>query len=501
MRRWVLLAVLVMVCAAGAGAATCNNADINNNGFTGGTQGEDDFNLWANCVTFDEAHTGRIILHERVILIPENVTFSIAAQALISTPNTAVYTVSADVAPVIIKHGAEFKYTADAATPTVGIQIAGKARYTVSQSDSHMVEALNAGVSYLADGSGVTVTMDPVGSILDTPSLGAINGGTFAGTYVGFYEDISVTGVSAGALASWIGYRFGTEYDGDAFGTILAFEAEPNQSGGDFVGYRILYGATGGTSVGFQSDIPAGTGNRFLDSSGTAVSTIKGAVRIGDTTAPTKLLEVLGDVLVASDTTGRTLCIREPSGSGTNQGCLDFPAAAGDGAISILPLTGNMAVTTGALTSAHLAAFDSSGRIVDGGAAPNVPKVTVLSSSSDVSIASTSEVQVLSGSVGTTSGKNLAIQVSVKMLNSASANRSYTGQIRRGGTACSDATAVTDGDGYAAVVAQNDRRMLVYSATEASPSTGTQTYRLCVLSSSATGTQTTEYEQLTFVEF
>lgn len=124
---------------------------------------------------------------------------------------------------------------------------------------------------------------------------------------------------------------------------------------------------------------------------------------------------------------------------------------------------------------------------------------TVLSTTADTSIASTSEVQLLSGSVTTRSGKTIIVTAAVKLVNSASASRSYTFQLRRGGTGCADGTAVTDGDGYLPGTGAGDRWTHVYSANESSPG-GTVTYRLCAKSSSATGTQTAEYAQMTFTE-
>lgn len=74
----------------------------------------------------------------------------------------------------------------------------------------------------------------------------------------------------------------------------------------------------------------AGGIKRNLLFSGDAVSVMVGGLRIGDTTAPTQKLEVLGHVLLDNSGTASEVRFREPSGSGANYTAFKAQAQAAD---------------------------------------------------------------------------------------------------------------------------------------------------------------------------
>ena len=59
---------LLLLLAKLAFAGCADDTQLSTAGFTGGTTSSNDFNLYANCAAFDTANTGRIKLHERLLL-------------------------------------------------------------------------------------------------------------------------------------------------------------------------------------------------------------------------------------------------------------------------------------------------------------------------------------------------------------------------------------------------------------------------------------------------
>lgn len=79
-----------------------------------------------------------------------------------------------------------------------------------------------------------------------------------------------------------------------------------------------------------RSAVTSGTGKYCIYSSGSAQSVHTGSVRIGDTTAPTQKLEVLGNILLDNSGTASELRFREPSASGSNYTAFKAQAQSGD---------------------------------------------------------------------------------------------------------------------------------------------------------------------------
>ena len=122
-------------------------------------------------------------------------------------------------------------------------------------------------------------------------------------------------------------------------------------------------------------------------------------------------------------------------------------------------------------------------------------------SQADANLASTTDVQILSSSIKVELGRTESFHISVRLNNAASGARTYTCTLRRGGSSCtSGSTLVTDSTAVQ-VCGNSEIRTLTWMANEASPSDVPVTYRVCCNSSSATGTQTTEYQQLDVFEF
>lgn len=139
---------------------------------------------------------------------------------------------------------------------------------------------------YLTSAANTNMTLSSVDGILGGPiftRLSGSNTGT-VGRVTGFYM-VGGPGSAGWTIDDWIGFTMQDPTDGGGSTiTDLGLADVPNLTGG----------STGGQTFALRSAITSGTHKHFLLDTGGAQSKITGKVRIGDTTAPSAQLEVIG---------------------------------------------------------------------------------------------------------------------------------------------------------------------------------------------------------------
>lgn len=284
--------------------------------------------------------------------------------------------------------------------------------------------------------------------------------------------------------------------------------------------YRSTGGGSNGTSTGKLGTFAASTtGQMKFDDTGqtasgsepaanttgdlTLAGTTSGTTTIRPTAAASGVvtLPAATDTLVGKATTD-TLTNKTLDTAGTGNAL----KVAGTTITALGGNTGTLGTTSGTLTSGNLAKFDANGNLVDAAvAAPAfMPKTTVSTSTADSSAFTTTVTHYAAPTVDTTSGRNLALTLSVWFSNTSGNARSMTVRLQRGGTtACTDGTLIgetfTCATGSSAATGQACTATAAFG--EASPSTGTQTYRICVVSSGIGANQLASAYTLTAYEY
>lgn len=280
--------------------------------FVGGTSSSDDLTIGANTATFDDKNTGRINVTERMVF---DTDFTVAGGTLLTNWLSFTPTItSAEAlngmtgfayAPVFKPSVAQIlsNFTAFSSTPTI--------RHTSGVTDS---------ITYYSG-----FTSQP--KISPDVSSGSINPGSLTG--YSSSPRVARTGTVTATIAEVNGFAtYNTPFIGvqDIHNsTVTALThyriVAPAKSGSTITNqYGLLIPSlTGATNnYGIYSNMADATNDWFIYANGTAKSVHNGEFRIGDTTEPTQMLEVLGNILIDNDGTAAELRFREPGGSGNN---------------------------------------------------------------------------------------------------------------------------------------------------------------------------------------
>jgi hypothetical protein len=347
---------------------------------------------------------------------------------------------------------------------------------------------------------------------------------------------------------------------GDAFVPALAagtaYTVRPPLGSWDFPDGTPMLHLTGDGRIGFRTRKPSG----FIDlrsvtpasvSSGAGTSAMPYMIQVvgnpgGNTTASgssggaasqmSVILGVAGDSANATGTDGPAIVLTAGAGgrvaSGSSKtaglgGAITLTAGAGGdvvgsntggvgGSVNINAGNagtsgtggnngGSVALNAGAGSGTGVAGdlllANGTGGIKGGVNGISMPRLQSFSSTTDANLASTTDVEALTSSVLMQTGLTESYHVSVQISAQAGAARTYTCSLRTGGSSCtSGSTLITDSTATE-VCGSAELHTLTWLVKAASLGTQTTTVRLCCKSTSATGTQTTTYQQLDVFEF
>lgn len=308
----------------GVSGATSDGTDLFVPELFGGSSSSSSLTLSANTSAFGATNTGRINFTERLVFSEDFSTAATFNDTLILadpviTTNTSVNLFS----------GFSFRPTLK---PSVAQILSQLPAFTASPTIQHT--------------AGVTDTLSYYSGFAAYPTINPDYGsGSLTGISVfGFTTSprATKTGANAATIAVMDGYNtYGTPLIGvtdlqNATITALSHYRATSPITGSGLTVTSEYGvylpalSTGSSIYGVYSGITSGSNKWFLYGSGSADSAITGDLRLGDTTAPTQKLEVLGNALIDNSGTAGELRFREPSGSGSNYTAFKAQAQSGD---------------------------------------------------------------------------------------------------------------------------------------------------------------------------
>lgn len=318
----------------GVSSATSDGTKLFITSIFGGGTTSDDLDVYANDETFDDQNTGRIRLHERIV-IDDALTMTgsggVVNSALLDFSSVVTTANSINLFP-LMRDRSTWRLGDNQLLSSMS-SFQGTPLYIqeVSGSESDLV-FYSAG--YFRPKSSPDLSS---GSVTDSFIAGAISGPTLGREDVGTITSVvhGYTTYSDSALRLFLSGAY--DIGGNSTAEVLAHYGinNPTVAAGSGITEHVgllIPSLTAGSSAtkGVSSGITSGSGKWNFYASGDANNALAGALRIGDTTAPTQKLEVLGNALIDNSGTAGELRFREPSGSGSNYTAFKAQAQSGN---------------------------------------------------------------------------------------------------------------------------------------------------------------------------